>query len=84
MIQTVESQSSIFKALFTLHERLSAAKRVVVRKLAQASTISTFVEVDGDLRVTGPEGFVAVSHDGQAVKLVDRLEFSRLNFHRWQ
>mgnify|MGYP003316639845 FL=1 len=30
-------------------------------------------------RVTAPEGFVAI-RSGQALKLVDRLEFSRANF----
>ena len=30
--------------------------------------------------VTGEEGFVAVDRMGNALKLVDRLEFSRLNF----
>jgi hypothetical protein len=31
-------------------------------------------------KVTAPEGFVAVDSDAGAVKLVDRLEFSRANF----
>ena len=30
--------------------------------------------------VTGEEGFVAVDKIGNAIKLVDRLEFSKLNF----
>ena len=30
--------------------------------------------------ITNPEGFVAVTLDDGAVKLVDRLEFSRQNF----
>ena len=30
--------------------------------------------------LTAPEGYVAVSKAGGAVKLVDRLEFSRANF----
>ena len=31
-------------------------------------------------KTTAPEGYVAVSRAGDAVKLVDRLEFSRANF----
>ena len=31
-------------------------------------------------KVTAPEGFVAVDRAAGAVKLVDRLEFSRANF----
>jgi cytidyltransferase-like protein len=34
----------------------------------------------GDLVVTNPEGYVAVDHQGNGVKFVDRLEFSRANF----
>ena len=34
----------------------------------------------GDLIATNPEGYVAVDHIGSAVKLVDRLEFSKANF----
>ena len=33
-----------------------------------------------DLKVTNPEGYVAIKKSG-AVKLVDRLEFSRANFN---
>jgi hypothetical protein len=31
-------------------------------------------------RRTSPEGYVAIDHIGNAVKLVDRLEFSMANF----
>jgi hypothetical protein len=30
--------------------------------------------------VTAPEGYVAINNDGEAVKLVNRMEFSRANF----
>ena len=35
---------------------------------------------NGDLVVTDPEGYVAIDVTGNAVKFVDRLEFSRANF----
>ena len=35
---------------------------------------------DGTLKVTSPEGYVAIDREGNAIKLVDRLEFSRANF----
>jgi hypothetical protein len=65
---------------FALYNAISRAKEMVVRKLGQASRVAAFVPTDTGFRVTGPEGFVAVMNDGKAVKLVDRLEFSRLNF----
>lgn len=37
-------------------------------------------EPNGDLVVTDPEGYVAVDVTGNAIKFVDRLEFSRANF----
>jgi len=43
---------------------------------------NTFVQTDDGYRVTNPEGFVAVDKiKGNAVKLIDRLEFSHLNFN---
>ena len=35
---------------------------------------------NGDLVVTDPEGYVAVDTTGNAIKFVDRLEFSKANF----
>ena len=35
---------------------------------------------DGDLVVTEPEGYVAIDQTGNAIKFVDRLEFSKANF----
>ena len=40
----------------------------------------TFVETSNGYKVTAPEGYVAIS-GGSAVKLIDRLEFSNLNFN---
>jgi len=65
---------------FQLHQAVMNAKTIIVRKLAQVSRINTFVPTSSGFRVTGPEGFVATSHGGKTIKLVDRLEFSRLNF----
>ena len=38
-----------------------------------------FLRTKNGYRVTNPEGYVAIKK-GNAVKLVDRLEFSRANF----
>ena len=65
---------------FALHSAIQRAKTIIVRKLGQASRVASFVSTPTGYKVTGPEGFVAVAHSGKAIKLVDRLEFSRLNF----
>lgn len=80
LIGIVRTYRAKFTNLFTLHAAIQNAKNIVVQKLGQASRVSTFVPTSNGFKVTGPEGYVAVAHSGKAVKLVDRLEFSRLNF----
>jgi hypothetical protein len=59
---------------------LQTAKTMVIRKLQRAENIGTFIKTPNGYRVTAPEGFVAIDRIGKALKLVDRLEFSRANF----
>jgi hypothetical protein len=47
----------------------------------KVSDISTFVKTKNGFKVTGTEGYVAINRDGNAVKLVDRMEFSSNNFN---
>ena len=58
---------------------LTTAKTMIIRKLEQVKDIGTYIQTDNGFRVTAPEGFVAIK-SGSALKLVDRLEFSRANF----
>ena len=58
---------------------LQAAKNFMIRKLQKVNTFGTFLRTPDGYRVTAPEGFVAI-RSGRALKLVDRLEFSRANF----
>jgi len=67
-------------AVYDLYLKLIEAKVKLIRKLEQIKQIDTFVETEDGFDVTGEEGFVAVDRMGSALKLVDRLEFSRLNF----
>ena len=55
------------------------AKTFIIRKLEMVKTLGTFLRTDNGYKVTAPEGFVAIK-SGNALKLVDRLEFSRANF----
>ena len=67
-------------AVYDLYLKVIEAKLRLLKKLAQISQIPTFIQTEKGYEVTGEEGFVAVDHVGNALKLVDRLEFSRLNF----
>ena len=70
------------KFIFDLQNYLVDAKLMIVRKLETIKSIGTFVRTDDGFRITAPEGFVAVDKlKGNAVKLVDRLEFSQANFN---
>ena len=56
-----------------------SAKRVLMNKLNSIQSIGSFLRTNSGFKVTNPEGYVAIKKSG-AVKLVDRLEFSRANF----
>ena len=60
-------------------KNLMDAKVMIINKLTKIKSVGTFLEEENGLRATNPEGFVAI-RDGAALKLVDRLEFSRANF----
>ena len=60
-------------------KNLMDAKIMIINKLTKIKRVGTFLEEENGLRATDPEGFVAIK-DGAALKLVDRLEFSRANF----
>ena len=59
---------------------LQRVKNFLVNKMNQIKSIGTFLQKDNGFQVTNPEGYVAVDRMGNAVKLVDRLEFSTTNF----
>ena len=69
-------------AIFRLQNFLIDAKMMLIRKFNQCNDIGTFLHTSsGGYKVTTPEGYVAAwSSGGDAVKLVDRMEFSRANF----
>lgn len=69
---TIYASLSGFKNLMT-------AKQQIIERLKKIEGVGTFLEDENGYRVTSPEGFVAIK-DGTAMKLVDRLEFSRANF----
>ena len=67
------------QAMLTFYKAVQTMKSFVLKKMNQAMAIGSFSQTDSGLEVTEPEGFVAVDKGGNAVKLVDRLGFSRRN-----
>ncbi len=75
-----QTQADLQK-LFQFRSSVTKVKIMLVRKLEQIQGIGTFTRTDNGFKVTAPEGFVAVDVlSNKALKLVDRLEFSRNNF----
>jgi hypothetical protein len=69
------------KSIFDFMNLVVDAKMMIVGKMNSAAAINTFLRTRQGLKVTSPEGYVAVDHlTGGAVKLVDRLGFSQANF----
>lgn len=77
------SNKNELKKIFDLQNLLTRAKNMIVKKLQTVKdSLGTYLRVDATgLKVTAPEGFVAIDKVGKAVKLVDRLEFSQANFN---
>ena len=67
--------------LFDLQKMIVLAKLTLINKLNSLKDIDTFVKTKTGYKVTGEEGYVAIDKlGGDAVKLVDRMEFSYNNF----
>jgi hypothetical protein len=69
--------------IFDMMNNVVDAKNMIVKKLQQLKQVTgTFLRTDDGYKVTNPEGFVAVDKlKGNAVKLIDRLEFAHANFN---
>ena len=62
------------------HVTLQNAKNFLINKMSEIQSVGHFLRTSTGYKVTSPEGYVAVDKVAGAVKLVDRLEFSRANF----
>ena len=71
------------KKIFDLQNDIVESKNMIIKKLQQIKQVTgAFLRTEDGFKVTDPEGFVAVDKlKGNAVKLVDRLEFSQANFN---
>ena len=74
------NQASLEK-MFDLQKMIVLAKMKLINKMNSLKKIDTFVQTSQGYKVTGEEGYVAIDTlGGDAVKLVDRMEFSYNNF----
>ena len=67
--------------MFDLQKVIVLAKLKLINILERLGKLKTFVKTKDGFKTTGQEGYVAIDRlGGDAVKIVDRLEFSYNNF----
>jgi hypothetical protein len=81
MVEKVIMNKDQLVAMFDLMKVLVEAKGMVIAQFDKTQEVDTLLRTAKGFEVTRQEGFVAIDKlKGGAVKLVDRLEFSRANF----
>ena len=84
LLSLVETAREDILNIFEFQKVVKQAKDIFIQKynnMMQGVSMKHYLfEPNGDLVVTEPEGYVAIDATGNAVKFVDRLEFSRANF----
>ena len=79
-LQFIDRNRTALYFAIASHITLGVAKNTLLQKMSQVQSIGNFIRTSTGYRVTAPEGYVAVDKVAGAIKLVDRLEFSRQNF----
>jgi len=77
---SVKNKAGLIK-MFDLQKVIVLAKLKLINTLNKLAKVKTFVKTRNGYKVTGEEGYVAIDKiGGDAVKIVDRMEFSYNNF----
>ena len=81
-VREVKKHTRNLTQVITFQNLLVEAKMLIVKKLNSVKGLTdTFIKTANGFKVTNPEGYVAIDRvAGNAVKLVDRMEFSFNNF----
>ena len=75
------ANKSSLKNMFDLQKYIVLAKLKLINILNRLQTTKAFLKTNKGFRTTGQEGYVAIDKlGGDAVKIVDRMEFSFANF----
>tara|TARA_A100001391_G_C4961712_1_gene250088 strand:- start:425 stop:805 length:381 start_codon:yes stop_codon:yes gene_type:complete len=81
IVQKVIMNKGQLTAMFELMKVMVQAKGMVIDQFNKTQELNTLLRTARGFQVTKQEGFVAIDKmKGGAVKLVDRLEFSKANF----
>jgi len=82
LLKFFSSQNKIsLQMMFELQKSIVLAKLKIINILNKLNSAQTFLKTRDGYKVTGQEGYVAIDKlGGDAVKIVDRMEFSYANF----
>jgi hypothetical protein len=84
MLSLVEAGKQDIINILRLQILIKQGKDIFIQKynniMKGVSMKHYLFNAEGDLVVTEPEGYVAIDQTGNAIKFVDRLEFSKANF----
>ena len=82
ILKFFSSQNKIsLQMMFDLQKSIVLAKLKIINILNRLNSAKTFLKTRDGYKVTGQEGYVAIDKlGGDAVKIVDRMEFSYANF----
>ena len=81
LLNKIKNMGKSLDQAFEIRNIFIGVKGILLSKINSIEGIKSFVRTEKGYRITSPEGFVAIDTIGKnAVKLVDRLEFSRINF----
>ena len=81
LLSKIKNMGKSLDQAFEIRDILIGVKGVLLSKINNIEGIKSFIRTGKGYKITSPEGFVAIDTIGKnAVKLVDRLEFSRINF----
>ena len=76
----VSTQHNALVDIITIFKHIRDAKLMIIKKMDTTKAIPTFLKTKDGYKVTEQEGYVAIDHVGNAIKLVDRMQFSYANF----
>jgi hypothetical protein len=77
----LESNEEKLIIMFRMSQLITRVKTMLIAKMNTVKSLGTFLQSSNEFQATSPEGFVVSNRFGHAIKLVDRLEFSRTNFN---
>lgn len=81
-LRELRSQKRLLDALANFQAGLVKSKQIIIDALNRIKHVGTFIRTENGFEVVNQEGYVAIDRmKGNAVKLVDRMEFSTNNFN---